>query len=82
MDESDDGIEGEMGEREVLVTLAMMELLGSVSVVDTLVALGMTDIVEEARILADMEAEEDGDFLEDPEPDAEFPDPSDDDGDE
>lgn len=70
--------EEQISHRETLVVLAMYEMLGDASVVGTLLALGMTDIVEEARALAQMERDEGGpddEPLEDPEADGEFPEP-------
>ena len=71
-----------MSDRDLLVTLAMIELTTGVSVVETLSALGRGDIVDEARMLAqivgdgdeDDEDDDDDPELEDPEPDQELPD--------
>jgi hypothetical protein len=66
-----DEVEEAIDLRDVLVTLAMQELLGEKSVIDVLVSLGMSDVVEDARELLLMEQEEeiDSDPLDDPEPD-------------
>ena len=62
-----------MDAREVLVFLAMNEMSGSADVIETLMALGMADVIAEAKILAEMEESEDQDPddvpLDDPEPD-------------
>jgi hypothetical protein len=62
-----------MDAREVLVFLAMNEMSGSADVIETLTALGMADVIAEAKILAEMEESEDQDPddvpLDDPEPD-------------
>jgi hypothetical protein len=69
-----------MSERDLLVALALIEMTSGVAVVDTLIALGRQDIVDEATSLAEIageeEDEEDDDDpeLEDPEPDQELPD--------
>ena len=69
-----------MEPREVLVILAVSEMLGSPDVVATLTALGMLDIVEEARVMVEMEQHESHDISDipedDPEPD-DLPEPSD-----
>jgi len=66
-----------MDAREILVVLVMNEMAGSADVVSTLTALGMTDIIEEARIMSEMEGDElqdpDEVPLDDPDPD-ELPD--------
>lgn len=69
----------EVTEHDALVMLAMTEMLGPVSVIETLTVLGMHEIIAEAKELAAIEREEDGvggdseegfgDPLEDPEAD-------------
>lgn len=57
---ADDTTEEPMNDRELLVALALIEMTDSgaeVSVVETLTALGRQDLIEEARILAELDAE-------------------------
>jgi len=80
MEEEAVAVEEVMEPREVLVILAVSEMLGSPDVVATLTALGMLDIVEEARVMVEMEQHESHDISDipedDPEPD-DLPEPSD-----
>jgi hypothetical protein len=81
---ADDSTEEPMNDRELLVAIALIELNGEdVSIVDTLAALGRLDIVNEARMLAEMDGtgDEDEDEEDDDDPELEDPEPDDDDGD-
>lgn len=58
-----EGLESSITYRDVLLTLAMDQIQtgGPVDVIETLMTLGMSDIVEAARLAQEVEAEEDGD---------------------
>jgi hypothetical protein len=68
-----------MNDRELLVAITLIELTHEdASIVDTLLALGRTDIVDEARMLAEIGGDED-DEEDDDDPELEDPEPDDDD---
>lgn len=78
IDAGDDDIEGVAGDRELLVLLAMGEMMqdpteARFSVVETLESLGREDILDEAAALVEHELDEERDpgeeALEDPDPD-------------
>jgi hypothetical protein len=66
-----EGLETSITYRDVLLTLAMEQIQSGepVDVIATLTALGMTDVVEAARIAQEVEDEEDDEELPD-DPDA------------